>query len=510
MVINPKKLSLPIALLIVLSIWASFFLIPKPIHIELPSAYGYLSLADRDMGNTVYIVAADSWDSYPEQFYTPADFKNEAVTVQPSKLTETDYRRCHFVTHRLRLTLPDDGIYSVTMRSCDYSMRIFINGKEVDSVGVPGTSRETTEPQTLEKVYTFDTTDGEVEFVVHAANFVHKDGCKPPYHFTLGTPGNIIRKVTVENVQSALFTGCLLATGLYYLALFLFNRERRASLVFFVCCALMMIMSNRLMPLLFPDYNWFIAFKLEYITLALLLGSLVFLVDVLFSGVLHKIISHAYYCICGLYALIILFTDSYFFTELLIYFHIVSLFMIVYVPTRLAMSIKKGKQQNLLAFIGMTLVCLFGTYDILRTQNIINFGYIAGQFQTVPIGMVALVFCYALAISLEISEYEKAAALSLSRIDEAERRYHTLLEQSGEKKPTVHLSDFGLTQRELDVAWLLIDGKTRKDISELLIISAGTVNSHCSKIYAKTNCAGVPDLLRLLGTQNMGQKNESG
>ena len=85
--INLKKLSLSIALLIMLVVWASFFLIPKLLHIELPSASGYLSLADKEMGRTVYIVSADSWDSYPEQFYTPADFKNENVAVLPSKVS---------------------------------------------------------------------------------------------------------------------------------------------------------------------------------------------------------------------------------------------------------------------------------------------------------------------------------------------------------------------------------------------------------------------------------------
>ena len=193
-----------------------------------------------------------------------------------------------------------------------------------------------------------------------------------------------------------------------------------------------------------------------------------------------------------------------------LYFHIISLFMIIYVPLRLAMSIKGGKRQNLLAFAGMTLVCLFGAYDILRTNNIINFGYVAGQFQTVPIGMVALVFCYSLAISLEIYEYEKAAVIARLRIEEAEERYRSLLDKGAIPKPAARLEDFNLTRRELDVAWLLIDGKTRKDIAELLYISIGTVNTHCTRIYEKTGCAGLSELFRLMGTSGTDKQDENG
>ena len=63
------KLSFPAALLIMLAVWMSFFLIPKPLHIEVSGDSGYLSLAGRDISGAVYIVGADSWDSYPEQYY---------------------------------------------------------------------------------------------------------------------------------------------------------------------------------------------------------------------------------------------------------------------------------------------------------------------------------------------------------------------------------------------------------------------------------------------------------
>ena len=86
MKINLGKLSFPATLLIMLAVWTSLFLIPIPAHVELTGDFGYLSLADKDLSAVVYIVDADTWDSYPEQYYSPADFAAGYVTEQPVKL----------------------------------------------------------------------------------------------------------------------------------------------------------------------------------------------------------------------------------------------------------------------------------------------------------------------------------------------------------------------------------------------------------------------------------------
>ena len=42
-----------------------------------------------------------------------------------------------------------------------------------------------------------------------------------------------------------------------------------------------------------------------------------------------------------------------------------------------------------------------------------------------------------------------------------------------------------LSDREKEIAFMLVQGKTNKDISDELFISPGTVRAHASHIYAK-------------------------
>ncbi|MBI4976084.1 MAG: helix-turn-helix transcriptional regulator [Spirochaetes bacterium] len=56
----------------------------------------------------------------------------------------------------------------------------------------------------------------------------------------------------------------------------------------------------------------------------------------------------------------------------------------------------------------------------------------------------------------------------------------------------------GITRREEDIVDLLIDGRTAKEISDLLTISPNTVNNHIASIYQKAKVKNRIELMNLL------------
>jgi DNA-binding NarL/FixJ family response regulator len=54
-----------------------------------------------------------------------------------------------------------------------------------------------------------------------------------------------------------------------------------------------------------------------------------------------------------------------------------------------------------------------------------------------------------------------------------------------------------LTDREIEIIQLLIQGKTSKEISEILFISKNTVDTHRRNILEKSNLKNTPELIRL-------------
>lgn len=74
--------------------------------------------------------------------------------------------------------------------------------------------------------------------------------------------------------------------------------------------------------------------------------------------------------------------------------------------------------------------------------------------------------------------------------------------QATAQETEIQQSDFSrllatLTPREKEVMELVVAGRHNREIAELLVISARTVEVHKSRMMAKLQVAGVPDLVRM-------------
>ena len=492
---NRKDFIFIIAFLaLILLVWIGLSLLPQPDVAEL-SGSGACDLASADFSGTIY-VPNGYWTSYPGKLYTPDDFASSFAGEAPVPASALDYGSIQYATHVMTLNLPAGETYGLYLRTADYSMRLFINGRELGSAGAPGDSRETTTPRVLERVYAFTPEAGTTTIVMQAANFVHREGAQPP-RFAVGEYLTVQRRVTKDLLMAFLVMGALLAVSLYHLGIFLLNRSRRLSLIFSVCCLLFLSLSNKTVPLLFADYNWFVVFRLEYLVHYAAFAGVLFFLDTLHPKLFHRAVTRSYYSLALIYALLTIVLDTTVFTRLLIGFEIASVLLVGCVLVMLTVSLKEKKIQNLLSFLGIAVVSVLGLNDILLHFDVTWLGYVGGQAFGAPFGMMFLTFCYTLVLSVENNQRDRMMEAARREIAEAEARYNELIMKQDAQVPRVSLSDFKLSKRETDVALLLLSGKTRIEISGTLGIAMGTVNTHCTRIYQKTGCQDAKDLLRL-------------
>ena len=387
----------------ILALWTALSLMPQPKKIELQGVDGYCDMSGATFAGTVYCYTGN-WDGWPEKLYTPEDFIAGPSEPQGGSL---DYINVQYATYRLRLKLPPGRTYGLYMTTSDFSMRIFIDGVQVDSVGTPGTTREETVPRVLERTYYFTESDGETEIILQTANFVHAtDGAQSPSVY-IGAYEDIIRFTNAGFAMGFLVVGCLLSAFLYHLGLFCLNRSRKSVLVFAVACLLLALMNKKLYFLFLPEYNWFVAIRVEYFIHFLTFFMLVLFVDMLHPKTLSKYVTRAYYALTAAY-LLTLTLDTRVFTGLLIWFEIASVLMIGYIVVRLAVAFKGGSMKNWLSFTGVLVLGLLGSNDILYYRGIVLIPPISGQFFFTPIGMIFFVFCYSMVLSIEYAETERA------------------------------------------------------------------------------------------------------
>ena len=482
-------------LALILFVWIGLLLLPQPGVTEL-SGSGTCDLSSAGFSDMIY-VPNGYWTSYPEKLYAPEDFASDFAGDQPVPASALDYTKVQYATHVMTLKLPAGETFALYLRTADYSMRLFVNGKELDCVGMPGDSKDATTPRVLERVYAFTPETDTTAIVMQAANFVHREGALPP-RFAVGNYLTVQSRVTKDLFMAFLVMGALLAGSLYHLGIFLLNRSRKLSLVLSICCLLFLFLSNKTVPLLYPGYNWFAAFRLEYLVHYAAFAGVLFFLDMLYPKLFHKPVTRGYYALAGIYTLLTIILDTTIFTRLLIGFEIASVLLACYVLVMLSMNLKEKKIQNLLSFLGIASVAFLGINDILLRFGVTWIGYVGGQASGAPFGMMFLTLCYTLLLSVENNQRDRMMEAARQDIAEAEGRYNELIIKQDAQAPRVSLSDFKLSKRETDVALLLLSGKTRIEISGTLGIAMGTVNTHCTRIYQKTGCGDAKDLLRLL------------
>jgi signal transduction histidine kinase len=135
---------------------------------------------------------------------------------------------------------------------------------------------------------------------------------------------------------------------------------------------------------------------------------LVLLIHRLFPKLYHKLIAHCYLVLCGLFALSTFILDTKAYSAMLIGFQIPSVIFIIYTIIRFAMTLKDGGMKKLLGFLGVSLLCIFAINDLFYYRGVTFIGLFGGQIFTTPVGMLFFTFCYALIVSMEYAETERA------------------------------------------------------------------------------------------------------
>ena len=422
-------------LLAIVALLAFVAQIPHAATVDFSEQGRIRDLRTADFTNQLYDLDKN-WESWPHQILMPEELDTPGYVLPRDAYSSGDVQHA---THRLTILLEAGQTYGIIIRSSDYAMRLFMDGEEIDSVGVPAATREDMVPRVLNRVYFFTPTEPEVTFVVQASNLVHaKDGGWPP-HFTIGTYENVLQKHDYDLAISYLVFGCLLTAALYHLGLFCMNRSRRQVLVFALCCLLLSMFTKQFFFMRFPTYDWNVMFRLEYVVHFLTFILLTRFLQMLFPRLLNKWVAWTYHGIGAACILLSIVLDTRVISQIIGYFDYLSLAMIVYVLVRLAMGLRGGQLPNVLAFVGMLVICLLGIHDILYYRNLLVLPTLSGIYFTTPFGMVFFVFCYSLVLSLEYDRTERAVADARQR-EVAYIQENALLDQQNRMK-TQFLAD---------------------------------------------------------------------
>lgn len=417
-------------LILILFILTALAVLTSRVGQEAPdTSPGYADLSGFDFSGELAKIPNTGFLYYREAFYTPEDFRLGNVKTEPVVLNEGRVDPGSYGTYRIIVELAADGeTYGLSSYSAMYSQRLFIDGKEYPSVGVPGETEETSVPMSKHYTVYFTPDTREIEIIVQFANFNHYDygGIVPLY---MGTQQMIAERDAAAQQRIHILFGCTMTAFLLFTGMFLFFRRRYAFLWFSLASLSIgiriLIVDEKTIMLLFPNLPWRFSIGLEYLALIALMLSFLLYINSVFPGALRKNVLRAYGVFCALYAVIVLLIPPVIYTRFVLWFELCSAAVGIYVLAALIYNVVRRydnrHMEHLLIFSGALIFIVMSIVDIQIHRS---WGY-SLPLGLSEIGMMIMIFVNMVALVLQFSRTENE--LDQARRNERETQQTNLL-----------------------------------------------------------------------------------
>jgi len=373
-----------------------------------------------DFSSNVACINPECFDAYPEAFYTPDDFTDGLVTERPAV---EDDGLAGYYTYRLTPELTEGTVYGLSGYSATYAQKVWVDGILLSSVGTPGKSLESTTPKSNYYTIYFTAGSGQTEIIIQRSGFVHANGGQlfPQY---VGEQSLISELNDGIKFRGAVMVGSMLMASLFFFGIFLFFRQRRQFLYFPLSCLLITIrtlcVDHKLIMTLFPNLNWQLSLRLEYLATISFYIFFFMYVNLMFKRGMNKTVN-----ICGLifgcsYFVFVLLTPAVIYTQFLSYMQYGALIYVFTTVFLLARGMVKDKENRLPEHF----LILFGIigYTALQLIEFIRYSVnnLHQDLNLTQMGVMVFVFANTLALALNFTYTEKSLAEARQRERETE------------------------------------------------------------------------------------------
>lgn len=362
---NIPLVTLPVMLVVCLVLWA---LTVNTQYTDFNSGDGIWDLrgfnfssgSARVLGAVEYI---------PDALLTPEEFEARSGEARLGRPQDNGVQYC---TSRMRILVPEGATYAVACRSIDYAERIYMNGKHMADVGMPGDSKESSVPGTGSLYFMDEPVDGVIEIVRQTSNFVHREG---GWHdgVRVGYPG--IVRASHQSYAEAIIMGCFLALFLVHLALFFVLRAYPANLYFSLFCLTWFlragVVDGKVFSALLPGLPWIVEFRIEYLALPVASILMLLMLNELFPDVLPKWLRRGVYIVSAVFICIFLFADSLFMSRAIFVCYAYMTAAIIVITVCFILRLRKPSQLQIVFFTGLAFFFYAGLRDMFYYNNIV-------------------------------------------------------------------------------------------------------------------------------------------
>lgn len=405
-----------------------FFITLIPVFSIEKANKGFLDLSSINFQNSDKPVKLEGeWEFYWNKFVSPAEFTSgnppapdvySPFPLSWEKINGKNFTPKGYATYRLKVKLQSPDSLGFYLRSFGTSYILYINGEKVVESGIASEKEELGYPRTVPINFVYIPHSTDLDLVLHVSNYHYRTG-GAWYPIEIGNQFVIQKKVYYSLFLDILIFGSVFMMGIYHIGLFI-NRKKALEALFFGFFCLfisfrILVLGEKFLPFMVSNFPWELMMKMEYLSFYLGLPLFINYFYVLFKEIAHYKIVILCNILGGIFSLLVLFSNSYFYTFTVQYFQLVTLIYIIYGIVMLVIGIRKEIRGTKIFLVSMLIFSGTIIHDFLYSNLIINTTYIA------PIGFISFIFLQSYLLSKNFSKaFVMAEELALELKDKNE------------------------------------------------------------------------------------------
>ncbi len=379
---------------------------------------GVLDLTEHDFSNSLRLDG--EWEFFANSFVSPmSDVVAEDINYMRvpqawnnHKYGDTVLPGEMFATYRLTVIVDQATDLALKIPRIFTAYKLFVNGDVIAEAGTIGTYRDASSPQYLPQVAFFDAVAGENEIIVHVSNFYTRSGGILE-SIVLGSETKILSQRTKAVATNILIFACLAFMGIYHLFIYFFRREDLASLFFGLFCFLIsvrtLLVGERYLIFLFPDFNWEIAYKLATLMFTMGVPVIIYFFKTLYPKYFHPIALRLILGFSVAYGVLTIFTPARIYLAVVFIYQLWTVAVMIYTYIALIRAVWNREKGSLLIFIGsLFLVTILN--DLAFSSTVMNdnassiLRAVVTKDNLSSVGQLAFTFIYSLLLAKKFSD----------------------------------------------------------------------------------------------------------
>ncbi|HWQ75795.1 MAG TPA: ATP-binding protein [Syntrophomonas sp.] len=357
-------LILAAALLTVLAVMLLVGLPETPEGVTVTEQNGIYDLTGIPALDETIVRLAPGSDYYPNTYLSPHDV-DSAAAESTDRFEEIG---ADYLSQRYVLRLPDNSdTYLLTVElSGRHALRAYVNGRLAGQAGRPGTTKQDTEVWENNLTLYASAVDGEMEIILHSAQFYHARGGASLASVSLRKAEAALDPFSDLRIKGIIIMGALLCAAVLLLGIYLLLSRTRATLYFSLACIVMALREYlQSQAWVYFPISGNLSFMLEYLSLALLTVFLTMYLAQYAVGRFLRVIQYTAVLGSCIYGACVLLGDSIFYTSILKYYQLLLVACIVPGITVLFWHMRHPVREQGAAMFGIAVFFIAALYDIL-------------------------------------------------------------------------------------------------------------------------------------------------